>query len=283
MATTKGFWSATDSLLNRKQTYYFVIALAVVFSFSAVTMGVVGGRSKESNSKTLVETELSGEPTESPFITPDVPLLTSIPSLRPSLVPTMLPTTSPSANTTLNDWDFNFTLFPSNVSSSSPIPSDAPSFSPTVLPQEPSRLPTAGPSESPTLGPSTRSPIGRSSAPTVERDGRAPSSVPTDYPLADLDTRFYAIGDVPYSIFEAAELKTQIFELEKDAEFVIHVGDIRTAKTKNNCTIEEYRAVADILNKSHAPVFIVLGGKTINMTCANSTDRLLTAKQPSNM
>jgi hypothetical protein len=80
-------------------------------------------------------------------------------------------------------------------------------------------------------------------------------------PLDDV-TRFYAIGDVPYTQREATELITQIDELEDDAEFLIHVGDIRTARNKTQCTIQEYYEVADILNKSHAPVFIILGGKS---------------------
>ena len=82
-------------------------------------------------------------------------------------------------------------------------------------------------------------------------------------PLDDV-TRFYAIGDVPYTERETKELKTQIDELEDDAEFLIHVGDIRTARNKSQCTIQEYYEVADILNKSHAPVFIILGGKSIS-------------------
>lgn len=77
----------------------------------------------------------------------------------------------------------------------------------------------------------------------------------------EIGTRFYAIGDVPYTNRESNELKVQIEELQKDAEFLIHVGDIRSARDGSACVIEEYHAVADILNKSHAPVFIVLGGK----------------------
>jgi len=77
-----------------------------------------------------------------------------------------------------------------------------------------------------------------------------------------IGTRFYAIGDVPYSPREAEELQVQIDQLEDDAEFVIHVGDIREGKdSKRPCTMEEFHAVADILNKSHAPVFIIFGGK----------------------
>jgi hypothetical protein len=87
---------------------------------------------------------------------------------------------------------------------------------------------------------------------------------PTTEDVSSIDDviRFYAIGDVPYTERETRELKTQIDELEDDAEFLIHVGDIRTARNKSQCTIQEYYEVADILNKSHAPVFIILGGKS---------------------
>jgi hypothetical protein len=93
-------------------------------------------------------------------------------------------------------------------------------------------------------------------------------------PSLDSVTRFYAIGDVPYTQRETTELITQIEELEDDAEFLIHVGDIRNARNKTECTIQQYYEVADILNKSHAPVFIVLGGESNGGDRRNNESRV---------
>jgi hypothetical protein len=92
----------------------------------------------------------------------------------------------------------------------------------------------------------------------------APTESPIDGPTSATatatTTRFYAIGDVPYTPLEAEELAEQMQSLAEDAEFVIHVGDIRSAREGLSCTAEEYVAVADILLQSHAPVFLVMGG-----------------------
>jgi hypothetical protein len=268
----KSIWGATDAMINRKQTYYFVIGLAVVFSFVAVTLGVWGGRSEKSSGAPLNQFEVTEQPTDSPFITPDGLLITFGPSLRPSPRPSIRPsirptilylTEAPSEN--LTELDFNFTMFPSNVSSSSPVNyeniSDSPSLSPSIVPQD-SGMPLSfpGSSESATVFPSW--------APTMDEvDGRA-SIAPTlenANPASDVGTRFYAIGDVPYSDQQATELRQQIDELQDDAEFLIHVGDIRSAKDGRPCILEEYLEVAGILNQSSAPVFIVLGGKSNHM------------------
>ena len=74
-------------------------------------------------------------------------------------------------------------------------------------------------------------------------------------------SRFYVIGDVPYSTSESIELEQQILSLPSDAEFLIHVGDIRSARDGRKCEIDEYHEVAEILKLSNVPVFIVLGGK----------------------
>ena len=70
---------------------------------------------------------------------------------------------------------------------------------------------------------------------------------------------FAAIGDVPYTNWEARKLKEQMDDLNEAAEFLIHVGDMRSAANRDACTLEEYEEVADILLRSRVPVFIILG------------------------
>jgi Calcineurin-like phosphoesterase len=81
-------------------------------------------------------------------------------------------------------------------------------------------------------------------------------------------TTFYAIGDVPYNNQQAVRLVTQLQTLPADAEFVIHVGDIRYAGSGAKCTLAEYQAVANILLNSPAPVLIVPGDNEYN-DCPN--------------
>lgn len=47
--------------------------------------------------------------------------------------------------------------------------------------------------------------------------------------------------------------------LPSDAEFLVHVGDIRDASDRTNCTNSEYEAAAEILKLSPAPVLVVPG------------------------
>jgi hypothetical protein len=78
-----------------------------------------------------------------------------------------------------------------------------------------------------------------------------------------VETIFYAIGDVPYRDSEKVELEEHVLALPDDAEFLIHVGDIRSGEDEQkNCTIEEYIEVRDILLQSPVPVFIIPGGKS---------------------
>jgi hypothetical protein len=184
------------------------------------------------------------------------------------------------------------------VPSSSPIPSNSnddlptmkptprtttqqpatasPSFHPTSLPSaSPTSSSTTADTESPTSSPtkaptstlvSPPSPFPSASPSQDELKGRIATLTPTKKnddtdEISGLGTRFYAIGDVPYSDAEARQLLVQIENLPLDAEFLIHVGDIRSARDGRSCTIDEYYDVAAILNQSHAPVFLVLGGK----------------------
>lgn len=209
---------------------------------------------------------------------------TQSPSLNPSMIQSEIPTLDNSTDSptfSLTEW--NETSFPTFDSSNDTLPptiflsndtlyptsdasfvstSDA-SFASTETNETdwPTQFPTLFPtrimsdtSAIPTETPSIEGPGGRFGDITQE---------PTKEDHADLEllTRFYAIGDVPYSTVEAEELLVQMQNIPLDAEFVIHVGDIRIARDGRACDIEEFYEVARILNQSHVPVFLVLGGK----------------------
>jgi len=77
---------------------------------------------------------------------------------------------------------------------------------------------------------------------------------------------FYAMGDVPYAPEEDALLPQQIAELPNDAEFVIHVGDIKSGTTP--CDEAVYSKVFGMLSQATAPVFIIPGDNEWN-ECTN--------------
>lgn len=127
---------------------------------------------------------------------------------------------------------------------------------PTLAPVElinPTTLPTV----SPMVSPATGAPIEPASEPTT----------PTT-PELGTETIFYAIGDVPYDDEQADTLEEQMRNLPQDAEFVIHVGDIRTGPEGVDCERSEYENVRDLLKLSHAPVFIIVGDNDWN-DCPN--------------
>jgi hypothetical protein len=73
-------------------------------------------------------------------------------------------------------------------------------------------------------------------------------------------TTFYATGDAPYTRKQAAKLKIQMQEVPSDAEFVIHIGDLRRAGPNIKCLGSQYAEAADILRgSSNAPVFVLIG------------------------
>jgi hypothetical protein len=76
---------------------------------------------------------------------------------------------------------------------------------------------------------------------------------------------------VPYTTDQSATLKQQMDELPSDAEFVVHVGDIRSARGSPTCRQPEYTNVANLLRRSHAPVFIVRGDNDW-IDCPNQQD-----------
>ncbi len=73
---------------------------------------------------------------------------------------------------------------------------------------------------------------------------------------------FYAMGDVPYSAEDDVLLPKQIASIPADAEFVIHVGDIKRGLPL--CSESVYQKVAGMLGKSASPVFIIPGDNEWN-------------------
>ena len=73
---------------------------------------------------------------------------------------------------------------------------------------------------------------------------------------------FYAMGDVPYVEAEDKLLPRQIAALPADAQFLVHLGDIKDGTTPCEETI--YQKVAGMLSKSKAPTFIIPGDNEWN-------------------
>ncbi|CAJ1966827.1 unnamed protein product [Cylindrotheca closterium] len=217
-----------------------------------------------------IEYRFTREPTKLPTSKEpsDVPSLipSEIPSESPSEIPSDFPSVSPS------------TLPPSSPSPTPhptrpPIrpftrpPTPEPTNTPTRPPsREPTRKPTPQPTSEPTRKPSTTPPPTR--RPTREptsRPTRRPTRRPTPQPIQaqrvenDLVTRFAVIGDIPYTRDHESRLKRHVDRLASNLEFLIHVGDIRNARSGSKCTLKEYQNVASILSKSPIPVFIVPG------------------------
>lgn len=94
------------------------------------------------------------------------------------------------------------------------------------------------------------------------------SHVQGDEPTVEPQSRvtFCAMGDVPYVSAEDVLLPKQIAELPQDAEFVIHVGDIKGGKPP--CHEAVYIKVSGMLSKATPPVFIIPGDNEWN-DCIN--------------
>ncbi|WP_298864512.1 hypothetical protein [uncultured Gimesia sp.] len=94
----------------------------------------------------------------------------------------------------------------------------------------------------------------------LAQDKTTPESVPRTR------VTFYAMGDVPYEPEEDTLLPKQIAKLPPDAEFVVHVGDIKGGKAA--CDEAVYQKVSGMLSHSKAPVFIIPGDNEWN-DCMN--------------
>lgn len=80
---------------------------------------------------------------------------------------------------------------------------------------------------------------------------------------------FCAMGDVPYKPEEDVLLPWQIAEIPNEAEFIIHVGDIKSGSAV--CDEAVYQKVSGMLRKTVAPVFIIPGDNEWN-DCTNPAE-----------
>jgi len=90
-----------------------------------------------------------------------------------------------------------------------------------------------------------------------------PTNKPSDAP-EDTYTMFHLMADSPYDDEERYELMPAYIEdLQSDAEFLVHLGDLQSAK-KDECKEYAYREASNILKKSSIPTFVLPGDNDIN-------------------
>ena len=77
---------------------------------------------------------------------------------------------------------------------------------------------------------------------------------------------FWTIADTPYSGSQAAALSEYFTVIPQEAEFVIHLGDIKSGTS--SCTLDVYQNVSSLLQGSSVPVFIIPGDNEYN-DCSN--------------
>ena len=118
----------------------------------------------------------------------------------------------------------------------------------------------------------TKHPRRRSHKPTIPprtRRSKTPKPTVPEYGTVI----FYVVADSPYYPADARRLRKQMQTMPSDAEFVLHLGDIRSAATGARCVPSDYNKVANILKQSFAPVFLVLGDNDWN-DCPNPAQGL---------
>lgn len=131
-------------------------------------------------------------------------------------------------------------------------PSTSQAMSATLVPEEPRS------SQSPSK--KTRISTHKPTKPPRSKQLKTPKPTALAYGTAI----FYVVADSPYYPADARRLRKQMQTMPSDAEFVLHLGDIRNAATGARCTPSQYRFVANILKQSFAPVFLVLGDNDWN-------------------
>ena len=140
-----------------------------------------------------------------------------------------------------------------------PTTSATPSVLPTTTLYPPSFRPSMGPSLRPTTSEPT---VTESTVPSIGNGGG--QNDPGNN--GDGIVNFYLIADVPYNPKERDELGPQITDIPSDGEFVVHLGDIRSAREGQRCDQAEYTYLGDVLrNHSHAPAFVVVGGMCVSV------------------
>eukprot|EP00980_Cylindrotheca_fusiformis_P007620 scaffold1599_cov115-Cylindrotheca_fusiformis.AAC.5 len=124
---------------------------------------------------------------------------------------------------------------------------------------------SSAPSEALPNAVSTHIPTG---APSFLAPTERPSPTQSPTPDGPSVARFYVIGDLPYNEREKERLIEHVANLPGDADFLVHVGDIRNAENSTDCLVSEFEMVGDILKQSTVPVLIVPGDNEYN-DCPN--------------
>jgi len=254
---------------SRRRQLGGVLAVALlVIGITMLTVSIIANRKHSSTTSASAVNDNDQKATTQKTIPPSVqPLVPT--SFQPSPIHSSNPSNEPTSS-----------VEPSLVQSDEPTVSSEPSMSRSPS-FEPTGTSSFAPTESMTKTP-TRKPIvatSKPSRPTTNKPTRKPTPKPTTLPAAPAPvqnlisqtTTFYVIGDVPYTDQQAVELMGQIKNLPKDAEFLVHVGDLRSAGSI--CRREEYSSVASTLRLSHVPVFVILGDNDWN-DCPNPQEGL---------
>jgi hypothetical protein len=186
------------------------------------------------------------KPTRMPSMKPVV-LYTRQLTRRPTRSPTRKPTAKPIAR-----------LPAKPASLDAKPPTRKPTRRPTLRPaRQPTKRPTAKPTYAPRRQP-TKGPFRPSTKKPTAKPTQAPQRQPTKallrLPIAspkasaneDTLTIFYGVGDVPYTARQVIELTAQMKELPKDAEFVIHVGDVLNREEWEPCPESDYIRAAEV-------------------------------------
>ena len=145
---------------------------------------------------------------------------------------------------------------PSLAPTSAPIPTTAFTF-PTTAPNVPNVEKEPAQVQEGEVVPETDAP--ETDAPETEAPEAAAEFEPTS-------VTFYVVGDAPYDNSQAVLLKKYMSEIPSDAQFVVHVGDMRWPGWNQNkvCSSEEYGRITDImLQCQHAPIFMLVGDNDI--------------------
>ena len=80
----------------------------------------------------------------------------------------------------------------------------------------------------------------------------------------DTVTTFYLMSDSPYTANERKNLMpAHIRRLGADAEFLVHLGDLQSAR-ESNCEEWAYQSASNILRKSRVPTFVLPGDNDLN-------------------
>lgn len=221
---------AQTSSEAQKRRYWTIAGLLLIILLAAVLCSLIGLKVTKFQLNVVADT---GTPSDGKHIVPYHP---------------------PSNNSATSNG--SVTKDPTTISSTA-----SPTLHPTNLPLSPSWAPSELPSSIPSSVPSLSPSVQRSPTPTV-RKTEAPSTAPTDSAasiISHLTTTFYAIGDVPYSEQQAVELAVQMRNIPSDAEFVVHVGDMRRDVRGTACPRSDYNFTSTLLRLSPVPVFIIPG------------------------